>query len=66
MADQVQVTGPVHLADNSKERVAYELMIRISNSDDTKPKDEKYWLTLYRKCWKATQGWSLVDSLKAD
>lgn len=43
---------------DSKERVAYELMIKISDSDSERntEKDRKYWLNLYRECFIAVSG----------
>jgi hypothetical protein len=56
MADAIRIEGPIKIkSDGSPEKVAFDLMEKISNYDDgTKPKNEEYWLTLYRKCLRAT------------
>jgi len=49
----------VVLENDSKSRVAYDLMKRIANSEtDTKPKDRQYWLALYSECWNVAAGGS--------
>jgi hypothetical protein len=66
MADQVSISGPVETVQGSKEFVAWELTEKIAAYEDTKPKDRTYWLTLYRQCWKATNGGPLKNILTQD
>lgn len=65
MAENVNVSGPVSIESHSKERVAYDLMMRVANSESGN-KDRTYWLTLYTQCYKATSGNSLASVLKQD
>ena len=47
MADQISVSGSVTLQPDSAARVAYDLMIQISNwenAEDGKKKTREYWL----------------------
>lgn len=69
MSDSVNVKSPVEIKDNSKERVAFDLMVHAgyrerNNRNDQS--DRKYWLTLYRQCYKAAQGFDLVSTLKEE
>jgi len=43
---------------DSAARVALDLALRITQDSRLRPeqRDEKYWLTLYRKCHQATHG----------
>lgn len=69
MADQsVSVSGPVQIESGSKERVAFDLMVKIDGYSQLKveQKDEKYWLTLYSQCWKAASGHALKSILTKD
>jgi hypothetical protein len=61
MADQdIRVTRPVEIESGSKAHVAFKLAQHIAfYEDDKKSKDRKYWLTLYRQCWKAADGHGL-------
>ena len=53
-------------ADNSKERVAFELMKYLSDmeSSESVKKDRTYFFTLYRQCYKASYGDSIPEILK--
>ncbi len=53
-------------ADNSKERVAFELMKYLSSMESSEPmkKDRAYFFNLYRQCYKATYGDLLPEILK--
>lgn len=53
------------LISDSKQRVAYDLMLQISHSasEDKNKKDRSYWLTLYCQCYKATSGDGLSSVL---
>ena len=50
-------TAQTVIADCSA-RVALDLALRITQDSRLRPeqRDEKYWLTLYRKCHQATHG----------
>ena len=69
MSENTKITNPIEIKDNSKERVAYDLMVYISYDEKKqgdKNKDRKYWLTLYAQCLKATSGYPLESILKED
>ncbi|MDA3902452.1 MAG: hypothetical protein PF441_03260 [Desulfuromusa sp.] len=56
MADDVKIKGPVEIQSDSKERVAYDLMVKISDWDnipEAKKENKKYWLSLYLQCGRA-------------
>jgi hypothetical protein len=52
--------------DNSKERVAFELMKYLSGleSSESVKRDRAYFFTLFRQCYKASYGDSLTEILK--
>ena len=57
MADtSTRVSGPVQIKSDSAERVALELAQIIASHTTYEQQDEKFWLTLYRKCWRVTHG----------
>ena len=58
MSDNINISSPVKIESDSKARVAFELMEKIvrNTSDEAQRKDKTYWLTLYRQCYKATNG----------
>lgn len=66
--DTITVSGPVDIASDSKQAVAYTLMQHIAACEDaeTQKKTRAYWLTLYRQCYKATTGSSLERILQAE
>jgi len=69
MADtSTKISGPVEIEQTSQEAVAFNLMERISEYEGSKEitKDRKYWLSLYRQCYKATKGYSLADIHEAE
>jgi hypothetical protein len=69
MADtSTQISGPVEIEQTSQEYVAFKLMHLISDYEASSQttKDRKYWLSLYRQCYKATKGYSLEDILKVE
>lgn len=68
MTDKIEVQSPVEVKDNSKERVALDLMSAIAaNEGKSQAKDSrKYWLTLYHQCWKATSGHQLESILREE
>ena len=67
MSKDLGVSGPVEIKDNSKERVAFDLMAVIVNNE-SRAKQERsnrnYWLTLYSQCLKATSNYALESILK--
>ena len=67
-SDSVQITKPVEVQNDAKERVAFDLMSHIANNESSKTSEQKtraYWLTLYRQCYKATDGDLLQYVLEA-
>lgn len=69
MADQrIDVTSPVTIESDSKQRVAFNLALKIDDHSglEFEQKDRKYWLTLYRQCHKAVNGQSLEGILKEE
>lgn len=57
MADSMKIQGPVEVKDNSAERVAFDLMEKISNSEnysethaEMKENKRHYFLKLYSQC----------------
>lgn len=69
MADQsMSISSPVKVESDCKQRVAFDLMSRIDShiSLDRAQKDRKYWLTLYRQCYKAVSGNLLEDILQEE
>lgn len=64
----------VKFQDNSKERVALDLMDKIfyyenkngRGAGQEKSYDRKYFLTLYCQCLNATRGFGLKSALKED
>lgn len=63
MADQ-----SVRVVSDTKSQVAFDLMKHISSyqPEEVKVKDRAYWLTLYRQCYKAANGYSLEDILQEE
>jgi hypothetical protein len=68
MADSLSVSGPIDVRADCKQRVAYDLMHTISRTEPKGEivKDETYWLKLYIKCRRATEGYSLSSSQKVE
>lgn len=65
MATDMRITSPVDVRADSRERVAYDLMNKIGfeeNSNDATKRD--YWLELYYRCYRATQGYDLATIKK--
>jgi hypothetical protein len=57
MADQRSITGQVHVQQDNRERVAYDLMMHIAfNEDDVVRKDRRYFLELFSQCRQVTGG----------
>ena len=59
VADSVKV----ETSNGTRERVAYDLMQRISISESTTQgsihQPREYWLTLYAQCLRATNSWDI-------
>ncbi|MDQ2916062.1 MAG: hypothetical protein M3R40_02700 [Pseudomonadota bacterium] len=57
MADSNDSAPSMTMLDGAA-RVAFDLALRITQDSRLRPeqRDEKYWLTLYRKCHQATHG----------
>lgn len=66
--DHVSIDSPVKLENDSKARVAFDLMEKIATrtADDNQKKSKEYWLTLYRQCYKAANGDLLKYILQED
>lgn len=71
MADPLNIRGPVHVVSDSKERVAYDLMIRISQSESDPTntgqalkRDRTYWLTLYEQAYQVVSGNPATHALR--
>lgn len=60
----------VNVSHDSKQRVAFDLMMHISNAtyeeSQDKQKTKDYWLKLYRQCYKAVNGNSQRSILEED
>ncbi len=56
MAEKMEINNPIEIKENSKERVAFDLMkyIRLDNRNNYQT--EKDIITLYGKCLEATKG----------
>jgi hypothetical protein len=51
VADSVRITSPVSVEQDSKERVAYDLMQEIAKHEEMdKQEPRRYWLELYNQC----------------
>jgi hypothetical protein len=68
MADQVSLSGPVHIESGSAERVAFDLMKEIDYylGNETSRKDEKYWLRLFLHCRRVVVNGQSVESATKD
>ena len=67
MSDDITVSRPVEIKEKSVERVAFDLMEKISMAEKTYSQDSEkktnpreYYLKLYNQCLKVTSG-SRVD-----
>lgn len=67
-SESVNVTGPVRVQSECKQRVAYDLMNHISHYEkmESSSRDRSYWLKLYRQCQLAVDGCSIETILKGD
>lgn len=57
-SDTMTISSPISIKDNSKERVALELLQIVTRyeSKEDNSKNRAYWLTLYSQCLQATSG----------
>lgn len=54
---QLDLSGPVHVISDSRERVAFDLMDRIKSADgEPETKGRAYYLELYKQCLAAVKG----------
>lgn len=54
----------IQMEQDSRERVAFDLMVTISLKEEIENKDRKYYLALYRQCYKAAFGHHLQHILE--
>lgn len=66
MSDSRTISGAVRVEQDSVDAVAFRLTQLIGNYESDQKQDRRYWLTLYRQCYKATRGRTLEDILKAE
>jgi hypothetical protein len=67
MTDNVSVSGPVTVTNDSHSRVAYDLMIHISNYEspsESERHSRDYWLKLYSQCYQASKGRAVMSVLE--
>lgn len=64
MADRISVTGPIDVQSDSKERVAYDLMIRVMQSESDVKRDREYFFKLFEQSLSIVQGGSATKVLK--
>ena len=67
--DRVSVSGPIDIESNSKQAVAFKLMQHIAgyeNAPGNQMNTRQYWLTLYRQCYKATDGGSMDSIMRQE
>lgn len=63
MSNDLKVSGPIEVKDNSAERVAYDLMSLIANNENSRTatcaakeaSKRLYYLTLYKECLSAVK-----------
>lgn len=78
MNDRTQITNPIEIKDNSKERVAYDLMEKIASYERSsgaslvqevvlKQRSRAYWLKLYNQSYKVVNNKDIdIDKLLED
>lgn len=66
MADNTRVSGSVVVEPYSKERVAFDLAVRIATDEnkETSARTRDYWLTLYKQSYEIVHGRDL-EKIKA-
>lgn len=63
--DNVSISGPVRIDSDSKYRVAYDLMVRVTNTESSASGSDSprsRILTLYSQCLQVVEGTS-IDSV---
>jgi hypothetical protein len=66
MNGKISTNHPIEIKDNSKERVAFDLLEKIASYDSREKAEgmkREYWLTLYHQCLKATSGTCSIESI---
>lgn len=71
MVEKTEISSPIEIKDNSVERVAFDLMEKIANSEGygnengyKKPNSREYFLKLYNQCHKTVSRTSIdIDKL---
>ena len=58
MTEKMEINNPIEIKENSKERVAFDLMKYIRSDNYSNYKTEKDVITLYRKCLEAIKGFA--------
>lgn len=75
MSDRTEITNAIKIQDNSVERIAFDLMERIANSEShynesncRKPNSREYYLKLYNQCHKVvySRNTNIDEILKKD
>lgn len=74
MVDKTEISNPIEIKDNSVERVAFDLMEKIANSESyyseneyRKPNSREYFLKLYNQCHRVVYSRSAkVDEILKD
>ncbi|WOE31966.1 MULTISPECIES: hypothetical protein [unclassified Acinetobacter] len=72
MVDKTEITRPIEIKDNSAERVAFDLMEKISILENhtgenyLKPNTREYFLKLYKQCYRTVSSTNpnILDILK--
>lgn len=71
MSNDLKVSGPIEVKDNSAERVAFDLMSVIAHKENPvrgdqcramKDSNRLYYLNLYKECLNVVQGYSVPES----
>lgn len=57
-------TEKIQIEQDSKERIAFDLMVTLSHVEQVSNKDRNYYFILYRQCYKAAAGYSLQRILE--
>lgn len=78
MNDKVKIDTPIEIKDNSKERVAFDLMVKIAQAENktaaafSEPQRNRlYWLRLYNQChrlvsWEGATPESVIKHSEAE
>lgn len=73
MVDKTEITKPIEIKDNSIERIAFDLMVKIAQAEHSrdedfgKPSSREYYLKLFNQCHKVVSYSNIdVDDLLKD